>query len=204
MKVMKQTSKPMDSEEVEIAPISVEELRADKTGALVEQMVALVYHALREPPWSDEHGKPRLHFALGVGLMRRNALAFIAKTKPSGRVVGYNLGFEVFRESEDPRDSALYEISGTRALDDLFEGGGRVFYGDSLCVDSGFRRRHIAYRLCVAQIDVLRREGFIYRIGRTAITAEAMRALYTKLGFQELSVHDILYYPERTYWLLQL
>jgi GNAT superfamily N-acetyltransferase len=193
----------MDLEEVEIAPISVEELIADKAGALVEQIVALVYHALREPLWSNAHGKPRLHFGLGMVMMRRNALAFIAKTKPSAKIIGHSLGFEVFRESEDPRDPALYEISGTRALDGLFEGGARVFYGDSLCVDPEFRRRHIAYRLCIAQMDVLRREGFTYRIGRTAIAAEAMRALYNKLGFQESPVHDALY-PERTYWLLRL
>jgi hypothetical protein len=40
----------MDLEEVEIAPISVEELTADKTGALVEQIVALVYRHCRQTP----------------------------------------------------------------------------------------------------------------------------------------------------------
>jgi ribosomal protein S18 acetylase RimI-like enzyme len=190
-------------EEVEIAPVSAEDLRRDSSGTLVKALAALAYHAFREPPWSDDHEKPRLHFGLGVDLMRRNALAFIARTKPSDKIVGYILGYEVFREREDPRDLTLCEISGTKALDYLFEGGRRVFYGDALCVDPGFRRRHIAYTLSAAQIDILRAEGFTYRIGRTAITGEAMRALYTKLGFQELSVHDILY-PERTYWLLRL
>lgn len=193
----------MNLEEVEITPISVEELRADKSGVLVEQMAALAYHSFREAPWSDDLEKPRLHLGLGVDLMRRNALALIAKTKPFGKVIGYILGYEVFRENEDSRDLALCEISGTKALDYLFEGPGRVFYGDTLCVDPGFRRRHIAHRLTAAQINNLRAEGFTHRIGRTAITGEAMRALYTNLGFQELSVHDVLY-PERTYWLLRL
>jgi ribosomal protein S18 acetylase RimI-like enzyme len=200
---MKQTSEPIDLEEAEITPISVEELRADKSGALVEQMAALAYHAFREAPWSDDHEKPRLHLGLGVDLMRRNALAFIGKAKSSDKIVGYILGYEVFRESEDPRDLTLSAISGNTTLDYLFEGGRRVFYGDILCVDPGFRRRHIAYRLTAAQINELRAEGFTCRIGRTAIAGEAMRALYTKLGFQELSVHDVLY-PERTYWLLRL
>lgn len=200
---MKQTSEPMDLEEVEIAPISLEELRADKPGVLVKQMAALAYHAFREAPWSDDHERPRLHLGIGVDLMRRNALAFIAKTKPFGKIVGYILGYEVFRESDDPRDLALCEISGTKALDYLFEGGRRVFYGDTLCVDLGFRRRHIAYKLTIAQIDGLRAKGFTYRLGRTAITGEAMKALYIKLGFQELSVHDVIY-PERKYWLLRL
>jgi ribosomal protein S18 acetylase RimI-like enzyme len=190
-------------EEVEIAPVSVEDLRRDSSGTLVKALAALTYHAFREPPWSSDLEEPRLHFGLGVELMRRNARAWIARTNPPGKVVGYILGYEVFREREDLRDLTLCEISGTRALDYLFEGGRRVFYGDTLCVDPGFRRRHIAYKLSAAQIDMLRAEGFTYRIGRTAITGEAMRALYTKLGFQELPVHDILY-PERTYWLLRL
>jgi ribosomal protein S18 acetylase RimI-like enzyme len=193
----------VESEEVEIAPVSAEDLRRDSSGTLVKALAALAYHAFREPPWSDDLEEPRLHFGLGVDLMRRNALAFIARTKPSDKIVGYILGYEVFREREDPRDLTLCEISGTKALDYLFEGGRRVFYGDTLCVDPGFRRRHIAYTLSAAQIDMLRAEGFTYRIGHTAITGEAMRVLYTKLGFQELSVHDILY-PERTYWLLRL
>jgi GNAT superfamily N-acetyltransferase len=193
----------MDLEEVEIASISVEELIADNSGAWVEQMADLTYHAFREPPWNIDEEKPRLHFGLGVAMMRRNASTFIAKTTHSTRIIGYISGYEVFRESEDHRDLALCKISGTKALDYLFEGGGQVFYGNILCVDPVFRRKHIALRLAAAQINGLRAEGFTYRIGRTAIAAEAMRALYTKLGFQESPVHDALY-PERTYWLLRL
>ncbi|MFH0343929.1 MAG: GNAT family N-acetyltransferase [Chromatiales bacterium] len=193
----------VDSEEVEIVPISLEELRADKSGVLVEQMAALAYHSFREPPWSDRTEKPRLHLGLGVDLMRCNALAFAAKTKLSGKLVGYILGYEVFQESGDPRDLTLYKISGTKALDYLFEGGKRVFYGDTLCVDPGFRRRHIAYKLSASLISGLRAQGFAYRIGRTDIIAGGMRALFAKLGFQELSAHDTSY-PERTYWLLRL
>lgn len=193
----------MDSEGVEIVPISVEELRADKSGILVEQMAALAYQAFREPPWNDETEKPRLHFGLGVDLLRCNALAFVARTKLSGKLVGYILGYEVFQESGDPRDLTLYRISGTKGLDYLFEGGKRVFYGDIICVDPGFRRRHIAYELSASLISGLRARGFAYRIGRTDIIAAGMRALFTKLGFQELSVHDTSY-AERTYWLLRL
>ena len=199
----KQTNETMDTENVEIVQILVEDLRADVSGILVRQITNLAYRAFREPPWNDDLEKPRLHFGLGVDLMRRNALAFAAKVKPSGRIVGYDLGYEVFRESEDPRDLALSVISGTNALDHLFEGGRRVFYEDTLCVDPGFRRRHISYGLSTAQIAALHAEGFTYRIGRTAITCGAMKALYKKLGHQELDVHDALY-PERTYWLLQI
>lgn len=193
----------MDLVEVEILQISVNELRADTSGVLVNQIAGLAYRAFREPPWSYDEEKPRLHFGLGVDLMRRNALAFIAKAKPSVRVVGYLLGYEIFRESEDPRELTLGAISGTEALDYLFEGGKRVFYGDTLCVAPEFRRHGIAFRLSTALINVLRNEGFTYRLGRTDIAAQAMRTLFTKLGFEELPVHDVLI-PARTYWLLRL
>lgn len=193
----------MDQHKIEIVPISVEDLRADTSGTLVSQIANLAYLAFREPPWNDDLEKPRLHFGLGVDLMRRNALAFAAKLIPSDKIVGYDLGYEVFRESKDPRDLTLFEISGTSALDHLFEGGGRVYYEDTICVAPGFRNRHIAYNLSTAQITVLRAEGFTYRIGRTSISCGAMKTLYTKLGYQDLNVHDALY-PERTYWLLDV
>jgi len=198
-----QTEEPMGQDNIEIVPILVEDLRADVSGNLVEQITNLAYHAFREPPWDDDLEKPRLHFGLGVDLMRRNALAYAAKVKPSGRIVGYGLGYEVFRESKDPRDLTLCEISGTKLLDHFFDGGRRVFYGDTLCVAPEFRQRQISYRLSVAQVAALRAEGYSYRVGRTAIAGAAMRALYTKLGYQELFVHDELY-PDRTFWLLQV
>ncbi len=52
----------------------------------------------------------------------------------------------------------------------------------------------------MALIEALRKEGFTYVTGRTAIAATVMRSLLTKLGSQELPVHDALYL-ERTYWL---
>jgi ribosomal protein S18 acetylase RimI-like enzyme len=192
-----------DLKELEIARVSVEELRADKSGALIEQLATLIYDVFREPPWNEEPEKPRIHFGLGTGLMRRNAILYIAKIKSSGKIVGYIMGLELLSETEDHRDCTLSEISGTHALDFLVEGGKRVFYVSGLGVDPKFRRCHVAERLSVALINELRMEGFTYRLGRTDISATAMRALYTKLGFQELSVHDTLY-PERTYWLLRL
>ena len=190
-------------EEVEIAPISAEDLRRDSSGTLVKALAALAYHAFREPPWSDDLEEPRLHFGLGVDLMRRNARAWIARTNPPGKVVGYILGYEVFRESRDPRDLTLHEISGTNALGYLLEGAKRVFYEDTLCVNPRYRQRHIAKKLSMALIEALRKEGFTYVTGRTAIAATVMRSLLTKLGFQELPVHDALYL-ERTYWSLRL
>jgi ribosomal protein S18 acetylase RimI-like enzyme len=193
----------MDVDDIAIERIAVEDLRADTSGVLIEQMGSLAYRAFREPPWNDDLEKPRLHFGLGVDLMRRNAVAFIAKAKASGKIAGYALGYEVLRESEDHRDLTLRAISGTTALDYLFEGGKRVFYGDTLCVDPDARRRQIAHRLVAAQITVLRSEGFTYRIGRTAVNATAMRGLFAKLGFEELPVRDAVF-TDRTYWSLRV
>lgn len=166
-------------------------------------MGSLAYRAFREPPWNDDLEKPRLHFGLGVDLMRRNAVAFIAKAKAPGKIAGYAVGYEVLRENEDHRDVTLSTISGTTALDYLFEGGTRVFYADTVCVDPGARRRQIAFGLAAAVIPALRREGFTYDIGRTAIGQIAMRSLFAKLGFEELPVRDAVF-PERSYWLLRL
>jgi ribosomal protein S18 acetylase RimI-like enzyme len=193
----------MDIDDIAIERIAVENLRVDKSGVLIEQIASLAYRAFREPPWNDDLERPRLHFGLGVDLMRRKALALIAKARDSGQIAGYALGYEVLRESEDHRDLTLRAISGTSALDYLFEGDNRVFYADTVCVDPGARRRQIACGLAAAVIPVLRREGFTYYIGRTAIGAIAMRSLFAKLGFEELPVRDAVF-PERTYWLLRL
>ncbi|MGR8979048.1 MAG: GNAT family N-acetyltransferase [Gammaproteobacteria bacterium] len=191
-----------NNDAVIIERLSVETLRADKSGVMIEQMAELAYQAFREPPWSDDLARPRLHFGLGVDLMRRHAVAYIAKDKPN-RIIGYTLGYEIFWRSKDSRELTLSAIAGTPVLDKLFEAGRRVFYIDTLCVNRLFRRRRIAYRLAAAQLDEVRTEGFGYCISRTSVINASMISLFTKLGFQELSVHDV-HYPERKYWLLRL
>lgn len=190
-------------EGVEITRISVGELRADKSGVLVDQISTLIYDVFREPPWSEDLEKPRILFGLGVELMRRNAVLLIARVKGPDAIIGYILGHEALRESEDPRDLTLSRIAGAHALDYLCEGGKRVFYGDGLGISPRFRRQHIAERLFVALNRVLRKAGFAYCLGRTDLTAQAPRGLLSKLGFQELPIYDALYL-QRTYWLLQL
>ncbi|MGH8590888.1 MAG: GNAT family N-acetyltransferase, partial [Gammaproteobacteria bacterium] len=74
---------------------------------------------------------------------------------------------------------------------------------DTVCVNPEARRQQIAYGLAAALIPVLRSKGFTYQIARTASSAIAIRALFAKLGFEELSVRDAVF-PERTYWLLRV
>ena len=78
----------MDIDEIAIERISVEDLRVDRSRVLIEQMASLAYRVFREPPWSDDCELARLHLGLGVDLMRRNAVALIAKTRGSGQITG--------------------------------------------------------------------------------------------------------------------
>jgi len=188
---------------VEIVPVSVETLRADTNGRTVREMAELAYHAFREPPWCDDCERPRLHFGIGVDLMRHHALALIARSSGSNRTVGYVLGYEVVREGEGPRQSTLADIAGTDALYRFLPAAARVFYVDTLCVDPRFRRQHIAERLYRSLNDRLRREGFDFHINRTHVAAYAARRLCAKLDFKELPVPDRTF-PDRTYWLLGL
>lgn len=190
-------------EDLEIAHIALEDLRAEVSGDTVRQMASLAYRTFREPPWHDDLELPRLLFGLGVDLMRRGALAHIARVLPTRKVIGYLLGYEIVRASEDPRDVTLAQLVGSHEFDFLFGEGGRVFYGDTLCVDARYRQRGIGYQLSLASIEELCQAGFSYRIGRTSTAAHAMRRLYEKLGFEELPVRDATY-PERTYWLMRL
>src|SRR5438132_8816277 len=120
---------------------------------MIKQMSDLAYHAFREPPWNDVLEAPRLHFGLGVDLMRRSANAWIAWPKPASKVVGYILGYEAVLQSDNARDLSLRDICGTDALNYLFEGATRVFYEDTLCVDPRCRRQQIAQKLSFALID---------------------------------------------------
>jgi ribosomal protein S18 acetylase RimI-like enzyme len=190
----------MDRAEIDITSISMTDLRADPSGGWIRQMAALAYRAFREPPWNDDLDIPRLQFGLGVDLMRRNARAVVARHRPGERIVGYLLGYEVLRTSEDHRDLTLADISGTHRLDELFEDASPMFYWDTLCVDRHYRKRGLAHSLALNMIGALLRQGFRH-IGRTSVEAAAMRNLFTALGFQELPIHDV-FYPDRTYWLL--
>jgi hypothetical protein len=75
----------------------LEDLGEDASGRMIKEMSDLAYHAFREPPWNDDLEAPRLHFGLGVDLMRRSAKAWIAWSKPARKVVGYILGYEAYR-----------------------------------------------------------------------------------------------------------
>lgn len=187
----------------EIIPLTLAEIRADESGRAIGQLAELIEEVFSEPPWNEYFSASRIHFGLGVELMRKHAMLYVAKTKHSGAIIGYVLGKEIFRKSNDERDQTLSWISGMNALDDLFDGRKRIFYVSGLAVRREFRRCGIAERLSLALNADLRQRGFDYRLGRTDRTALPMRQLYTKLGFRELPITDANF-QNRTYWLLAL
>lgn len=192
-----------DDSPIKINRLTLAELRADESGTAIEQLADLIIEAFREPPWNERYSAARIHFGLGVELMRQGALLYAATDRATGKIVGYILGKEVAVSSGDERLQPLREISGTAALDYLCEGGSRVFYVSGLAVGRDYRRRGIAERLSLALLDDLRKQGFSHRLGRTDLTVASMRNLYAKLGFRELPLVDA-HYPKRTYWLLTL
>lgn len=200
---MAETQAISERDALSIERISIETLRNDVSGALTEQMASIAYHAFREPPWCDDLEMPRLHLGLGVDLMRRGASAYIARHSASKRTVGYVLGYEVFERSPDARDLTLAQVAGSASLDHLFNAGSRVFYIDTVCVTQAFRNRHAAFRLLSGQIDESATAGFSRVISRTALAHRPMRALFAKLGFEELAVRDAVY-PDRSFWLLKI
>ena len=186
-----------------ISELRIEDLRADHTGAVIEHIAQIAQAAFREPPWQDDHQLARLHFGIAVDLMRRNALAFLARDADSGQVAGYSAGYEVVASSDDPRDIALAQLCGTDDLGHLLADGGRVFYWDTLCVAPAYRRRHAGQELARAALARLPMAGFSHCLVRTDLAAIPMRGLLAKLGFEELPVRDARH-TTRTYWALPL
>ena len=193
---------------IEVRRLSIEELRADLSGDLVEQWVALTLIAFGEPPWNNNLRILRLTLGIGIDIMRDNARAFVARTV-SGRHVGHTLGYEVFRVSQrDPQKPSLEEISGTNAMDYLF-GKGRLLYIDTFAVHPGFRRMRlrtgevgVGERLAEALIESARSDGFAGVILRTDIRADPAKKLYAKIGFRDLGIYDVEE-TSRTYWYLE-
>jgi hypothetical protein len=104
---------------VEVVRVSVEEIRNDRLGGLVQEWAALSFVVFGEPPWDNEYEIPRLIFGIGVDMMRDGARGYVAQTI-SGRHIGHTLGYEVFRTPlSDPRRISLQEISGVSGLDYL-------------------------------------------------------------------------------------
>ena len=187
----------------EVQILTLADLKADQSGLLISELAELICEVFSEPPWNERFSATRIMFGLGVEMMRKNAMLFIAKHKQDGHVIAYMLGQELVLESDDPRDQTFLKISGGYDLDVLANNQQRTFYVSGLGVRAKYRRLGIAEQLSAKLLTELRRHQFDYRLGRTDLQAHGMRKLYSKQGFKELPVYD-LKYPERSYWVLSL
>lgn len=191
------------SDPFEIRGVTLAELRSDNNGRLATEVAGVIQQVFSEPPWHENYALMRLNFGLGVELMRKNPILYIATKKSDGKVIGYLLGQELLRHSDDSRNQTLFTISGTDELDYLLEDNKRLFYVSGVGVYHEYRGSGIATRLSLRLIEELRRQKYNYRLGRTHVTAVKMRYLYAKQGFVELPVMDANH-PDRSYWLLEL
>jgi ribosomal protein S18 acetylase RimI-like enzyme len=191
------------SDPFEIRAVTLAELRSDNNGRLASEIAGVIQQVFSEPPWHENYTIGRLNLGLGVALMRKNPILYIATRKSDEKVIGYLLGQELLRNSDDPRNQTLYTISGTDELNYLLENDKRVFYVSGVGVYKEYRGSGIATRLSMSLIEELRRQKYDYRLGRTHLTAAKMRNLYAKQGFVELPIMDANH-PDRSYWLLKL
>jgi hypothetical protein len=60
-----------DDSSIEISRLTLAELRADESGTAIEQLADLIIEAFRELPWNEHFSASRIHFGLGVELMRQ-------------------------------------------------------------------------------------------------------------------------------------
>lgn len=190
-------------EEYQVKKITLEDLRSDQAGFLVSQLSELICEVFSEPPWHESYSPSRIIFGLGVEMMRKNAILFIAQNSQSNKIIGYILGQELLKVSDDARNQTLSKISTGRALDAYIKDHERVFYVGGLGVIKEYRRIGVAEKLSDSLVMELRNRGFNYRLGRTDLAAEKMRKLYLKQGFEELPVRDGVH-SNRSYWLLAL
>lgn len=170
-------------------------LAADATGKVIRQLARIAYAVFGEPPWQDDLALPRLHFGLGVDLMRPGAKAFSAHDKATGEAVGYIFVYEACKRASLPNTLTLRGLSIRRRR--------KGFLLRHFMRRSASSQRAVAESLSECLNDSLRSEReFTYRLDRTQISAEAHRGLYRKLGFPELPVRDIRF-PDRSYGLLR-
>lgn len=165
------------------------------------QKVAELYCEIwKEPPWNESFWtvkgvisdiKKEMAHPLAAMLIVMGMNGSL-----QGEYVGFTWGYEVSRDD-------LRKISGTNALDHIFANGAKVFYIDELGVRPSARDQGIGKRLSRALIQIARNRGCTRAVLRTDVEAKAARAVYAKIGFEEMDVHDAQH-KERTYWLKKL
>jgi ribosomal protein S18 acetylase RimI-like enzyme len=151
----------------------------------------------REPPWNEEFWKPEEVVSDILRDMKNEAAdCFIATTVDTGRVLGFTWGYMA-------SGKFLNEISGSDYFTTNPSFLNKNYYVDELGVDSECRGMGIGKRLSIALMENAAAHSASSLVLRTDEKAIAARALYSKLGFNEIPVRDAKH-PDRTYWHLIL
>lgn len=158
------------------------------TSSLADSWAQLYCKIWQEAPWFENFWKPEEVIQdFRSEMSRQDAAGYIAVD--GDEVVGFTHGYSVNKIE-------LRAITGNDLLDPFVID--RVFYVDELGVDLKYRGVGISRELTTHLLRAVNISTVLLRTDKNALAA---RALYQKLGFRELSIHDSKY-PDRTYWLL--
>lgn len=158
------------------------------TSNLIDSWARLYCKIWLDAPWFEDFWKPEEVIRdFRSEMSQQDAVGYIAVD--GDEVVGFTHGYSVDKVE-------LRAITGNDLLDPFVTD--RVFYVDELGVDLKYRGAGISRQLTTHLLSAVSISTVLLRTDKNA---HAARALYQKLGFKELPVHDSKY-SDRTYWLL--
>ncbi len=171
-----------------IEPLTVDSPYLSRTAELYCQI-------WQEPPWNENFWtREGVMCDIQGELIKENAFGYVAVNH--SQVASFTWGYQVSKER-------MAEICGSNQLDMFFTNHSKVFYIDELGTDKALRKHRLGRELSWRLLSTIESEGFSLALLRTDIQAFAARALYSKLGFKELSVLDEKH-QDRSYWVLDL
>ena len=175
----------------------------------LEKLAELYCEIWQEPPWNETFWEPervvidikqKLEFKNFCGLITTACDPSLWNTGKESRYiikkfVCFSYGYEVTADE-------LFQISGHRQMDYIFESG-TVFYLADLATRKDYRQKGLAKKISLKLLRFAENKKLSQVVLRTEIQATAARNLYRKLGFKELGIFDAKH-KTRSYWALDL
>jgi len=160
---------------------------------MLEKCAEIYCQIWREPPWNEDFWTvPKVMDDMVIELDKSFSNGFAAMNEVD-EVVGFVWGYAVSKQE-------LRSICGSEELDYLFvDEKDQLYYIDELGVSFCHRIKGIGTALSWRLINAAREDNFSWFVLRTDQLAIAARKLYSKMGFQELSIRDAKY-SGRSYW----
>lgn len=161
----------------------------------IKKTAELYCQIWREPPWNEAFWEiDDVIKDLKEQSAKKNAIVLIA-TNDLGDVIGFTWGYEV-----NIKD--LSQISGLslNIWQEIISQ--KAFYIDEFGVQKEWRGNGVGQQLAQALIEQASPTNKTMVL-RTDVLAKSARAVYEKVGFEELSLHDAKH-KDRTYWLKEI